>query len=223
MKLSRRTVLATGAAALAMPSIARAQEAMRHFALVRGRSHIGTHHLSVSRARDIVNVEITVDISVRVMGFTAYRYEMSSHELWQGGILHSLHAHTNHDGENAYVTAARSGDQIDIEGSAFNGSVGLDVGTTTYWTPALMQRSTWISTQGGMPLNIRPVSTGLVRYEMAHSHVGATGYALGDELPATAYYTDEGEWVGNTFDARGAEVKYIPDDISQPFAPLWTG
>ena len=221
-RLTRRAALLTGAAALMAPAIAHAQSASRRFRLIRGSSDIGHHDIAVSRSGDTVEVAIDIAILVRVLGIPAYRYEMTNREVWQGGVLQSIRARTNDDGTAAFVTADRVGDAIRIEGSSHSGTVSLDVGTTTYWTPAFLNRSRWISTQGGTPLAIRAARAGQATFQTASGPVATTAWTLGPDLPATVHYTASGEWAGSTFDARGEQVRYLAEGLSPAFAPLWS-
>ncbi|WP_316014309.1 DUF6134 family protein [Roseobacter sp. HKCCA0434] len=220
--MNRRTLLlGATAAGLLAPAIARAQTAARSYRLERGGSDIGHHDLTVTRAGEELVVAIDIDITVRLLGIVAYRYTMVNEERWQGGTLASIRSRTDNNGEDAFVTAHRAGGVIEIEGSTYSGTAPLDSGTTTYWTPAMLERPTWIATQGGKPLAITPTRAGRSDYPTQGGSVPATAWTLGPELAATLFYTDAGEWAGSTFDARGAQVRYLAASLTPPLAPLW--
>ena len=222
MILSRRTLMSIGFAALATPSVARAQTASRRYRLDRAGSEIGTHDISIGRSGDTLTVDVSIAIAVRVLGLVAYRYEMTSREIWQNGMLRSIRSRSDNNGDAAFVNADRSGSVIRIDGSAFSGTADADVGTTSYWNPAILDRPVWISTQGGTPLDIRATRTGTASYPVSGGTVATTAYALGAELPATVHYTASGEWAGSTFDARGSQVTYIADSLSPALAAIWS-
>ncbi len=167
-------------------------------------------------------MEIDIDILVRVLGIAAYRYTMTNSERWNGGEVVSIRSRTDNDGDEAFVTANRTGDALEVEGSTFSGAVPGLVGTTTYWTPAFLQRDVWVSTQGGAPLDIAARRAGTAQYPTPAGAVPTTAWELGPELEATLHYSDTGEWVGSTFDARGQQVRYVPQDLDPALAPLWS-
>ena len=55
----RRTLISIGVAALAMPSVARAQTSSRRYRLDRTGSDSGTHDISIGRSGNMVTVATT--------------------------------------------------------------------------------------------------------------------------------------------------------------------
>ncbi|RED13985.1 DUF6134 family protein [Pontivivens insulae] len=223
VRLDRRAALA-GAASLALfaPSIARAQSARRVYRLERGGSDIGSQSLTVTRSGGEIVVDIDIDLRVSLLGITAYRYEMTNQERWSGGAVQSIRSNTNNDGEREFVEARRTGAGLEISGSGFSGTLTGTVGTTTYWTPAMMRRPQWVNTQDGSTLNIVASRRGSAQYPTATGTVSTAVWSLGSDLPLILYYTDAGEWAGSTFDAQGEEVRYIAQSLAPSLGPIWS-
>jgi hypothetical protein len=66
-----------------------AAETMR-FAITRNGDQIGTHTIEVKRAGAGTSVDITTDLAVNVMFFTAYRLQQKASERWVNGHLVAL-------------------------------------------------------------------------------------------------------------------------------------
>jgi hypothetical protein len=221
--LTRRTLLAgcAGSAALwALP--AAAAGGSRSFRILRGGDVIGTQSVTVTPQGDQVRVAIQVDIRVRLLGITAYRYAMTNRELWRGGRLMSLNAETDDDGTRDFVKAIASGDRIVVHGSRYRGDAPADAGTTTYWTPAFLSRPVWISTQGGAPLSVRAAPAGPRRIELASGIVEAEGWRISGDLDLALYYSG-GEWVANRFEARGEQAEIVAEALGPALSPLFSG
>ena len=101
--LHRRAFIASGAAALAAPAITfAATNAARRFRVLRDGSDIGVHTISVSRDGADVQVAIDIELKVKILGITAYRYEMSNRETWRDGMLISMVSQSNDDGDEEH-------------------------------------------------------------------------------------------------------------------------
>lgn len=207
--LDRRCFLAGAAAAgFVRPALADGP-AVRRFRILRGGDDIGRHALNARLTDRGFEIDIDIDIRVRVFGITAYRYELTNREVWSGGRLVSLSSTTNDDGDRAEVRLTRSGDRLEIDGSAYSGTVGADAATTSYFTPAFLERRPWLSTQSGKPLTVETASRGGGRWQV-------TG-----DLTTTLIYDDRGEWMGSEFDAEGERASYEVIEDSGRIAALW--
>lgn len=228
MLSDRRTVLrGLGAAAIstAFPGAAMAQRSgTRVFDLYRGKSRIGGKTLTVARGGDVLDVEISIDIKVRILGLPAYSYRLESRERWAGGVLQRLEAETDDDGTADSVSASRTGDGLSVRGTGFEGLVRGNPGTTTYWTQAFLKRPVWISTQTGKPLNVTARRGGTTSFPTAAGAVPATRWNIGGDIgELELFYDASGEWIGNAFEARGQQARFVLRDRGPNLADLWTG
>jgi hypothetical protein len=224
MMIGRRALLlAAGAAGLVQALPAAASVGQRRFALYRGDSRIGTQTIAVRRAGEAVEVAVDVDIEVRVLGISAYRYTLQSDEIWQDGALLRLVAQCNDNGEANFVRAERNGAELVVEGSKYSGRVGGTPATTTYWSPAFLERQVWISTQDGRPWRVSASRSDTVSYPTAAGDVTATRWRIGGELAGLdLFYDAAGEWVGSEFEARGETARFVVETRGAALSPLWT-
>ncbi|MEO0387635.1 MAG: DUF6134 family protein [Pseudomonadota bacterium] len=223
--IHRRDVLCGGAAAIAVSGIAQpalAADSRRVFDLFRGRSRIGEQQIVVKRRGREVSVDIDIDIAVRILGLPAYRYQLASREIWQGGALAALSAQGNDNGKANQVTARRVSGGVEVDGSAYSGVVSGQPATTTYWAQEFLNRPVWISTQDGTPMRVRVSRAGSARIEAAGGDLAVTKFACrGDIGRLDLFYDASGEWVGSEFDARGETARFVLREKGAAMSPLW--
>lgn len=208
--MKRRVFLGGAAAVLAMPAVA-AGNAKRVFRILRDGSDIGTHTLEAVSGPNGFEIDIVIRIQVKILGVTAYRYELDNREVWKGGNLISLDSKVNDDGTRDFASATRSGDALAIKGSRYTGDGPGSAATTSYFVPELLERAPWISTQSGalLPIRISPE--------------GRTGWNTVTGGLDTKLGYEGGEWTGCEFDAGGEPGTYEIISQSGSFRALWTG
>lgn len=207
--LDRRVFLGGAVAALASPAIA-AAKASRTFRILRDGSDIGTHSLDAVSGPNGFEIDIVIRIKVKVLGITAYRYEMDNREVWQGGQLVSVNSTVNDDGTKDFAKAMRAGDGLVLEGSKFNGKASGSAATTSYFATDFLKRQPWISTQTAKPLDVKVGPDGRVRW-----------FKTAGELETSLGYDSSGEWTGCEFDAGGEIARYEIAGGAGKIAALW--
>lgn len=199
-----------------------ATQAIRRYELFRGADPIGRQTVTVSRSESRVTVDVEVEIAVRIVGVPVYRYRLSSREVWDGGRLTALEATTDDNGSPQSASATRGPNGLAVKGSGYSGIVDGNPGTTTYWTPAFLQRPVWISTQDGQPLAVSPRRGGAEAFATPGGEVRATRWRVGGDLAElNLFYDGSGEWVGSEFQARGDTVRIAVLDPGTALAPFW--
>jgi hypothetical protein len=201
---------ATAAACLCTPALA-ATSASRAFRILRDGDDIGPHTLDAVLTGNGFEIAIDIEIAVKVLGITAYRYTLTNREVWKGGQIVSVKSVVNDDGTEDNANVSRKGDKLVVSGSRYNGDAPLDAATTSYFTPKVLNRKPWISTQSGKLL---PVKTGQVS--------GRKGWwQITGGLETTLGYDARGEWTGCEFDAGGEKAVYEITGQSGAIAALW--
>ncbi len=217
--LNRRTFVAAGTASVITPVPAWSQDnASRLYRLSRGGSDIGEHQLTVSRDGDAVKATTEINIAVKFLGITAYRYELAYSELYRDGLLQQLEGTANDDGNKGYVKVARRGDLLEVDGSDYSGPIGGTAAPTSYWRQPALKNTPWISTQSG---EILPVRTKKVA-PSSHHQTGSRVWRATDNGAFTVdiAYDGRGEWLGCTFDAKGELVTYSVSNATGSLASL---
>jgi hypothetical protein len=223
MVLSRReAVIGAAALMLAGTAPAFASTGTRRLDLFRDGNRIGDKAVTVARDGNRVEVQTRITIEVKILGITAYRYGLSARESWVGGQLQTLRAETNDNGTAHFARAERRGGVLRVEGSEFTGEVGGLPATTSYWSPAFLERPVWISTQDGRLLNVRATNRGPMDFPTESGTVPATRWEISGDLTGLMLYFDaSGEWLGTEFPARGATARFITTARGPDLTPLW--
>lgn len=207
----KRRVFLAGCAATGLYSPALASSsASRTFNVLRDGDMIGQHVLDAVRAGDSFEINITIRLAVKILGITAYRYEMDNREVWQAGKIVSVDTKVNDDGTEDFAKIRRDGDSLMIEGSRFKGPISSEAVTTTYYTTKFIDRRPWISTQSGAPLDIA------IKPEGRSNWWQVTG-----ELETRLGYDGRGEWTACEFDAGGEPGLYEVAQDTGAIAALW--
>lgn len=200
--LDRRTMLTSAAAtALAPLPVWAAEQATRSFRVFRDGSDIGVHRVSVSREGDTVRAQTQIEIAVKFLGITAYRYELAYTEVYRGGMLQSFDGTANDDGDRGYVKAVRNGGVLEIDGSSYSGQAPVASVPTSYWRKPALETTPWISAQSGELLPVRVTESA----PLPHSPSGARVWRASDnaEYIVDIWYDTAGDWTGCSFDAGG--------------------
>ncbi|MEM6945199.1 MAG: DUF6134 family protein [Pseudomonadota bacterium] len=209
----RFLTLAAGLAATAPLGLARAEDgtARRVFRVLRDGSDIGTHVLSASRTDKHFEMAIDIDIRVKLLGITAYRYTLKNREVWDDGILTSIDSEVDDDGDTEFAKVRRAGDMLEVDGSGYSGTAPLDAVPTSYYARPFIERRPWLSTQSGKLLTI----------DVAAAPDEARTFNVKGELETTLIYDAAGEWVGCRFDAGGEPGAYEIIESNGAITPLW--
>lgn len=214
--VSRRTACSGLLALAASPSFAATAGGRRTFDVYRGDSLIGTHVLNVRREGERMLADTDVNIAVKVLGFTAYRYTLSYAEEYDlSGNLLSLKGTCDDDGDPDFVRATRQGDTLMIEGSGYNGAAPGNAYPTSYWIDHSFDNSPWISTQSGELLNVS-----ISPMQVAEAPSGATSLRAADGagFNIDLFLDAQGEWIGSAFDAKGERATYRLKDSTGPLS-----
>lgn len=209
-----RRFLMTGAASLvvAAPFVRPAhavERAFRKFRILRSGDDIGSHSLSATMDDNGFRIEIKIDIRVKILGITAYRYALLNSEQWEDGQIVAVNSRVNDDGDDAFCKITRQDGGLVVSGSTYSGPIDDDAVTTSYYHMDFLNRRPWISTQSGKPLEIDVAAA-------------AAGWNVTGELETTLLYDDRGEWMGSEFDAGGEPARYELVSETGLIAPLWS-
>lgn len=219
--INRRTALLSTGAALTLPVPAFATTGGRRaFRIWRGGSDIGSHLVTVTREGDAVRARTEIDIAVKFLGITAYRYRLSYDEIYRQGVLQSLSGAADDDGKPKAVQATRIGDMLSIEGTNYTGPAPGTVVPTSYWRKAALGVSPWISAEAGELLPVAVAQTAAKGPMPAGSSAWQASDSNGYDVEI--WYDAAGDWTGCAFDARGELAHYALMPGSDPLTPFMT-
>lgn len=211
-ELGRRSLLAGGLALLAAPAWAGMPESRRiAFHVVRNGRRIGTHVLTFAPSGNRLDVEIAVDIEVKMMALVLYRYTLRGRERWEDGVLVEATSDTQDGNDKAFLRASRRDGALQVEGShgkPYTAPPGSLVGS--HWNPAQMN-APMINLQDGELLDFKVASRGTEGIEVRGQRIEATHYGLTGPGTLDLWYDQGQVWTQLRSVVRdGSTVEYHP-------------
>jgi hypothetical protein len=187
------------------------------FAAFREGQRIGTHSVSFQREGSRLVVSTSVDLSVKFMGFTAFRYTHRGREVWNGNELVALETTTNDDGKHYVVRAARQGERLVVDShtpdsDGYRRNLTALVLPTTHWNVRQAAQSQLLNSQKGTVDPVRVTSRGVESVKTASGSIEATRYHYEgkDGLSMDQWFDARGRWVKTTFTAHdGSLIEYV--------------
>jgi len=166
------------------------------------------------------NGSVTREFSVSRGTSNAGRQKIT---LWEGGILQSISGKTDDNGKSDFVEARRTGAGLEVKGSDYSGVVKGNIASTSFFTTSLLDRSTWVSTQGGKPIAVKVTKKGRATLGLPGGNVPCTHYHFGGKLkiPIDAYFDDKGDLAGYMFDARGERARVLANSMTPDLKSIW--
>ena len=205
-------LLAVFLVAVAMP--ARSSDAAQvvpqplEFDIAREGDVVGHHRVTFRRDGDKLVVHSELEIEVRVLFFTVYRYQQTRDEVWRNGELIAL-----------VSTADDDGTAHDIKGAAGpDGGIKVTSGKDTWILPAeSVPASFWnismvtgkgplVDSLSGRILHQRVVKVGQETVRAAGRDIVATHYRLEAKRPRDVWYDASGRWVKMLATGRDGSV-----------------
>ena len=88
------------------------------FTVYRNGKEIGHHTISFQNEGVNRKVTVVIDLAVKALGVTAYRYVHNSHEVWSGNSLQALEARTDDNGKKYIVRVQRGSNGLVVDREA---------------------------------------------------------------------------------------------------------
>ncbi len=186
------------------------------FAAYRDGQRIGTHRLDFQKEGDQLVVSTSIDLAVKVVGLTAYRYSHRSREVWRGSDLWAVDSSTDDDGKHYSVRAVRDGPSLMLDRKApaasepFRESVAPGIMPSSHWNMRQTQQAQLLNSQKGTvdPIQVTPLGRETVR--TASGSVEAMRYRYTGGVRMDQWFDGHGRWVKTTFTAPdGSLIDYV--------------
>ena len=216
--LSRRRLLGLAAAAATMPLVGyslscRAQAAVPHdlhFRVLRDGSEIGGHLINFRADGDRLVAETHVDIAVKVLMFTVFRFKHQSQEIWHSGRLVSVTSTTDDDGTLLQVTGGAVVDGFRIIGAdgPFLAAKTL-MTTNTLWHRQVILQNRLLDAQRGGEIGLVTSQLADEQVDTPRGPVRASCYQMiTPHYAGRLFYDAEDRWVKALFELKGESVEY---------------
>jgi hypothetical protein len=199
------------------------------FAAVRNGQTIGHHRLTFQKNGEQLTVSTAIDLAVKFMGVTAYRYTHRAQEVWSRDTFQGLTAQTDDDGKKYAIRVQRHGAALTVERNARPDALSpatLDQGLprddvvrttlppqllpSTHWNVRQIRQSALLNTQTGAEARIQVSVLGRETIRTATASIDATRYRYTVDLVMDQWFDDAGRWVKTSFIASdGSTIEYV--------------
>ena len=199
------------------------------FAAVRNGQTIGHHRLTFQKNGEQLTVSTAIDLAVKFMGVTAYRYMHRAQEVWSGDTFQGLTARTDDDGKKYAIQIRRDGAALAVERNARpdglspatlergfqrDGAVRTTLPPqllpSTHWNVRQIRQSELVNTQTGTEVRIQVSVLGRETIRTANASIDATRYRYTGDLLVDQWFDDAGRWVKTSFTASdGSTIEYV--------------
>lgn len=199
------------------------------FIAYRNGEPIGRHSLSFQRNGQELKVATTIDLAVKVLGFTAYRYSHRAQETWNGDMFQALSSQTDDDGKKMTVQAQRTPAGMEVVRSAraeTSQGASMDQGLkrdgtvreivpvellpSSHWNFRQINQSALLNTQTGAKANVQITPMGREQIKTANGTIAAMRYRYTGDVTKDQWFDDRGRWVKTSFTGSdGSKIEYI--------------
>ncbi len=216
--MTRRRFLGLAAAAAAMPlfgpllSVRANTTAHRdlRFRALRHGSPIGEHRVTFRPDGNRLTVETHVDIAVKVLFFTVFRFTHEAEEVWDSGRLVSVKSTTDDNGMLLQVSGNAVADGFRIVGDdgPFLASAHL-LTSNALWDSRIVRENRLIDVQHGGEIGLVTTQLGDEHVDTPQGPVRASRHHMITPYYAGSVFHDsDGRWVKGLLEMKGERVEY---------------
>lgn len=217
--IGRRRVLELASAAAALPLLgaifpARARAAslpdLRFRALYQG-SPVGDYCVGFRSDGDRLVVTTHIDITVKVLFFTAFHFAHDAVEVWRSGRLQSVESTTDDNGTRLGVSGYAASDGFRITGAdgPFLAAPQL-LTSNTLWDTRLLREERVIDVQHGGVVGLVVKSLGDEPVETPQGPVAAHRYQIiTPNYSGSLFFDGNGRLVKGLMERQGEIVEYV--------------
>lgn len=179
------------------------------FRVLRNGTPVGHHRVRFRSDDGTVIAETEFDVRVKLVIFTAYRFEHVARDVWRNGCLVSLSARTNDNGTETSLEARLRGGNLAVRQAGDVRTIEAGIFPTTHWNVGVVQAERVLNTITGRVNEIEIVPLGREQIRAGGRTVTAQRYRYTGELRADVWYDTEGRWVKMRFSAQdGSIIEY---------------
>jgi hypothetical protein len=199
MSFALLLLLCGKAFAVAAPEISK-------FNIMREGHQIGSSTTSIQSNGKETVVDTTINVDVKILGFTAYRYVQTSNEKWAGDHVVTITSETDDNGTKHNLSLALHDDKL--IGEADGKVLTLDAGMipSSVWNPKLVTQTVVMDSVNGKLKHISVTDLGTENIDIRGQPTKAHHYSMRGQLEQDLWYDMSGRLVQLKFKGRDGSV-----------------
>ena len=171
------------------------------FRILREGSAIGTHRVLFRDSAGGLAARTEVNIEVRLMGFTVFRYAHRFEELWAGDRLRAVTSRTERNGRVTEAGARAEAGGLLVTGPEGTQRLPAEAAPLSWWDPTRFGRRPLFDANTGKLLR--------VEWQREARPGGVTLWRAGGEAEGEGRYAADGAWLDwRTRGEDGSTVTY---------------
>jgi hypothetical protein len=199
-----------GAAAETLPDPALLYGGDIVFSVWRSGSEIGEHRVQFMRDGAGLIVRSTLDLAVKLLGITVYRYHYQSQETWRDDRLVALASAIDDDGTLSKVETSEAQGKLVVTGTAGTTTVAGPILPSTHWNAQIIGADRMLDTLNGKVDQIKLVPQGMETVPTGAGPRPATHYLYTGDIKAEVWYDGDGHWLKLRFPGKdGSIIDYV--------------
>jgi hypothetical protein len=180
------------------------------FRALRHGSPIGEHRITFRPDGNRLTVETSVEIAVKIVFFTAFRFKHDAVEVWQSDRLVSVNSTTDDNGTLLQVSGNAVADGFRIIGAdgPFLASANL-LTSNSLWDSRVLRENRLIDVQHGGEIGLVTTQLGDEQVDTPQGPVRASRHHMITPYYAGSVFHDgAGRWVKGLLELKGERVEY---------------
>jgi Family of unknown function (DUF6134) len=173
--------LASAASAAGTP----AAKIHRVFDINRSGDTIGTEAVDIEQQDDTITIKAKTDVSVKILFVEAYRYELSSNEVWKNGQLIAFKSHTNDNGTKHSVEVTAANDKLSMEADGKHSDLPKSAVPASLWRKETLRSPDAFEPDTGNHLSLKMTDLGTDSVTVNGITYQAHHYKIADTLKGT--------------------------------------
>ena len=121
------------------------------FDIIRKNQNIGYHIITFKQKNDILNVNIEVNINVKIGFLSIYKYSHQNHEQWKNNKLYKISTNSFTNTKKKYfVKGSQQKDSFEFYGVDKKIITNSDIIPISYWNKEIVNRKVFLDSQKGI-------------------------------------------------------------------------
>ena len=184
------------------------------FSAFRNGEKIGQHAVAFRHEGNELVVTTSVDLAVKMVGMTVYRYTLRSQEKWSGDAFQNLISKTDDDGKKFYVGAQHKGDTLVVdhdEAGKQRDNLPGSVIPASHWNILQTSQHALLNAQTGKLEKVHVTPLGRETIKTSSGQIEADHFRYEGDLPMDQWFDSKGRWVKMTFKVKsdGSVIDYV--------------
>ena len=171
---------------------------------------IGFHNYHLTEVDGIKRVVTEADFRVRFLFFTAYEYQHTNTEVWDGECLQAIESQTDVNGEKYTVDGRRAAQAFELRAGDEQAEMHGCIKTFAYWDPQFLQASRLLNAQTGELMSVTVEEIGKRELNVQGEATLASGYrVLARDVDLQLWYDEHQRWLAlQSITKDGRLVRY---------------